>query len=129
MSDDLTRLERDLGSVPVAAGKYVLSALRKTAMDAKEQWQGIAKGPSGRHAKAYPFSIDYDVEGGMPEWRAEVGPNLGRAQGALGILEDAPGGVHGGPQKARPKVVKAVERDFQRGLNRAVSDALKGAGL
>ncbi len=126
---DLDALMRDLGSVPLDAGKNVGPALGRTSQLAKESWRDAAKGPSGGHARAYPYSIDYDVTGGFPRWEAEVGPNLGRAQGALGILEDAPGGVAAAPQSARPRVVKAVEKDFERGLDRAVADALQRRGF
>lgn len=129
MNDDLARLERDLGTIPQHSARFVNAALRGTAFKAKEAWRDEAKGPSGGHAKAYPFSVDFDVEGSWPQYRGEVGPNLGRKQGALGILEDAPGGVAAAPQKARPRVVKAVEKDFERGLDKAVDDALRRAGL
>lgn len=129
MSDDLDSLIYDLGTFPRHAGRFVKTALNGTALEAKQSWQELAKRPSGTHARAYPFSVDYDVRGEFPSFEAEVGPNLGRAQGALGILEDAPGGVTSSPQNVRPRVVKAVEKDFERGQAAAVDDALKRAGL
>ena len=128
MSDDLSRLERDLGTVPRHSGRFVKPALEKTAFDAKRSWQGHAKGPSGGRAAKYPAAIDYDVKGDFPKYEADVGPSLG-GQGSLGILEDAPGGVRSAPQKARPKVVRDIEADFEKGLDRAVDDALRRAGL
>lgn len=128
MSDDLSRLEYDLGAIPLQSARFVNQALTGTAMEAKKTWQELARSKGGR-TKHYSHAIDFDVEGSWPEFRAEVGPNLGRSQGPLGILEDAPGGVTAPPQKARPRVVKAVEKDFERGLDKAVDDALRRAGL
>lgn len=129
MSDDLDGLIRDLGVFPRQAGRFVQSALKGTAHKMKESWQELAKGPSGRHAKGYPFSVDYDVRGQFPSFEAEVGPSLGRGQGALGILEEAPGGVAAAPQNVRPRVIQANEADFERGMDRATDDALRRAGL
>lgn len=128
MSDDLSRLERDLGTIPLHSARFVNKALTGTAMEAKKAWQELTRSSTGA-TKHFPRSIDFDVEGNWPEYRAEVGPNLGRMQGALGILEDSPGGVTAPPKKARPRVVKAVEKDFERGLDKAIDDALRRAGL
>lgn len=126
---DLDALYRDLGTVPLYSKRFVHAALGKTALGMKKSWQEHAEGPSGSHARGYPFSVDYDVTGDFPRYEAEIGPNLGRGQGALGILEDAPGGVTAAPQKARPKVVSDNEADFEKGLDKAVDDALRRAGL
>lgn len=130
MSDDIDGLIHDLGEFPRHAGRFVLGALRKTAHGMKEDWQELAKPPSGGHARAYPFSVDYDVtKSEFPHFEAEIGPNLSRTQGALGILEEANGGVKAAPQNVRKGVVLANESDFERGMDRAVDDALRRAGL
>lgn len=129
MSDDLNRLAADLGHVPVALGKEVLAGLKGTAHNMKESWAAKAAGPSGGHARHYPRAIDYDVRTNFANWSAEIGPSLGRVQGGLGILEDAPGGVTAAPQNLRPQVVSDNEADFERGMNNAVDDALKRHGL
>lgn len=130
MSDDLDRLVHDLGEFPKHAGRFVESALKGTAQGMKEDWQDLAKGPSGGHAKRYPTSIDYDITTSeFPQYSAEVGPNLGRTQGPLGILEEANGGVKAAPQNLRANVVRANETDFVRGMEKAREDALRRAGL
>lgn len=129
MSDDIDSLVRDLGVFPQHAGRFVESALKGTAHKMKETWQAEAKGPSGRHASSYPSSVDYDVRGSFPSFEGEVGPSLGRRQGALGILEEANGGVASTPQNVRPKVIRANEADFEKGMDRATDDALRRAGL
>lgn len=126
---DLESLHRDLGKPQVYVGPEVKKALEGTAFKMKESWQSAAKGPSGGHASAYPSSIDYDVRTRFTHWEAEIGPNLGRKQGALGILEEAPGGVAAAPQNVRAGVVKANEGDFEKGMDDAVDDALRRAGL
>lgn len=126
---DLDALQRDLGKVPVYVGPEVKKALEVTARGTKEGWRNIAAAASGGHAKAYPFSVDYDVRTRFSHWEAEIGPNLGSRQGALGILEDASGGVAAAPQKARPRLMKSSERDFEKGLDKARDDALRRAGL
>lgn len=128
MSDDLDKLIRDLGVIPQYSQRFVHAALSKTAHGMKEGWRNIAAGASRGHAKRYPASIDYEVKGDFPRYEAEIGPNLG-GQGSLGILEDAPGGVKAAPQKARPRLLKSGEKDFERGLDAAIGDALKRAGL
>lgn len=130
MSDDLDALIHDLGVFPQHAGRFVESALKVTAQGMKEDWQDLAKGPSGGHAKRYPPSIDYDItKSEFPHFSAEVGPSLSRSQGPLGILEEANGGVKSAPQNLRPSVVRANETDFVRGMEKARDDALSRAGL
>lgn len=130
MSDDLDSLIHDLGEFPRHAGRFVESALKKTAHGMKEDWVDLAKGPSGAHAKRYPASIDYDItRSDFPHFEAEVGPNLGAAQGPLGILEEANGDVKSPPQNLRSNVVRANESDFVRGMEQAREDALRRAGL
>lgn len=126
---DLDALHRDLGKPGVYVGPEVKRALEVTAFKMKESWQEAAEGPSGVHARAYPTSVDYDVTTRLPHWEAEIGPSLGRRQGALGILEEANGGVRAAPQNVRAGVVKANEADFEKGMDAAVDDVLRRAGL
>lgn len=128
MTGDLEALERDLGTIPFHSQRFVHAALGVTAGKMKDAWRDIATGPSGRSARHYPATVSYDVSGNFPDYEAEIGPSLG-GQGSLGILEDAPGGVRSAPQKARPEVMRSGEADFERGLDRAVDDALARAGL
>jgi hypothetical protein len=117
-TSDVIRFSHDLGA---ASGRVVANARRAlevTARHMKEDAAENAKGRSGGHAKRYPSSIDYDMFG----LRAEIGPNLGRAQGGLGILEDAPGGVRAAPQGALRRAAEANLDDFERGMARAAED-------
>lgn len=129
----LTTLAADLGRVPETAGKNIATALIVTATKGKKTWQSHAKEHViAGHARAYPYSIDYDITnnatspGGVAnEITATIGPNLGKAQGALGILEDAPGGVRGVPQGNARKTVAEIAPDFEKGMLIAVADAFE----
>lgn len=104
----------------------VVKALGISALKGKRAWQTAAKG--SRHLPAYPSSIDYDdvkISGG--DITTELGPNLGRNQGSLGIVEDSPGGVRGAPQRNYVKAEKVIEDDLPKGLLKAAADSLKGA--
>lgn len=107
------------------AGKNVEKAIAVAAGKGKRKWQAEAKRKSRKgHLKAYPYSVDYDnvkvVSAGVLE--TEVGPNLDRNQGALGIVEEAPGGVRGAPQRNRDVVEKVIEEDLVKGILLAVGD-------
>lgn len=126
-SFDFTELDAfiaDLGSVPAQAHRNVRAAVQVTAHGIQQDWRGAAKGPSGRHARAYPNAIDYDIEEVGDGVIAEIGPNHGKRQGKLGFLEE---GVEQTPgQQAMRLAVRANQDDFIRGLLKAVTDPLEG---
>lgn len=110
-----------------AVGKNVEKALAVAALKGKRKWVSEAKRKTRKgHLKAYPYSVDYDdvkvTAVGVLE--TELGPNLGRNQGALGIVEDAPEGVRGSPQRNRDAVEKVVEADLVKGIMLAVGEGL-----
>lgn len=116
----LRKLAEDLGKVPAAAVPELRKALEVTARGVKDDWIENATGLSRKHAKRYPKSIDYDMFG----LTATIGPNLGRAQGSLGFLEDAPGGIRAAPQHAGRKALASNEADFLRGIDIALGRVL-----
>lgn len=124
---ELNTLAADLADAPRRMIPNVRKAVEVTARNVKEDWKGEAKGLSGRSARAYPAAVDYDMkldsDGSIG---AEIGPNMGKKQGTLGFLEDAPGGVRARPQKAGQKAAKKNEQDFIEGLSKAAEDALDG---
>lgn len=118
--DDLAVLIED---APAKAGRNVEKALAVAAGKGKKKWTAEAKRKTRRgHLKAYPYSVDYDkvevVSAGLLE--TEVGPNLGRNQGPLAIVEESPGGVRGTPQRNRDSVEKVVAEDLTKGILLAV---------
>lgn len=121
---ELNKLSADLGDVPNKIVPLVRKAVEVTARNVKDDWRAGAAKASGSHARLFPISIDYDL--GLEtdgEISAEIGPNLGRVQGSLGILEDAPGGVRSKPQHAGRKAAKKNEQDFINGLAKATEEA------
>lgn len=126
----LNSLAADLGHVPDTAGPLIFKALQVTSLKIKRDWQESAKEHRGAgHAKKYPYSIDFDLsnngEGGGPANKLEsvIGPNLSKGQGALGILEETPGGVRGAPQGNARRALRQNLADFERGVLNAAADA------
>jgi len=123
---ELNQLAADLGEAAAEIVPLTRKAVEVTARLGKDEMQDRAAKASGRSARRYPKSIDYemklDTDGVIG---AEIGPNLTRPQGALGILDEAPGGVRSKPQHAARETAKAIEADFVKGLEQAAKDALK----
>jgi hypothetical protein len=117
----LRNLTADLGKLADEAIPNVAKALEVTARHVKSDWRDNAKRVDRNKAKAYPYSIDYDMHLETDgQISAEIGPNLEKNQGSLGILEEARGGVKTHPQQnARRALAKNVE-DFERGILKAV---------
>lgn len=119
---ELMTLAADLGAAPTKAIPNIRKAVEVTARNVKDDW---AKGAKRTGLRGYAASIDYDMkldtDGSIG---AEIGPNLGRAQGMFGLVEDAPGGVRSAPQHAGRKAAKANEADFIEGLSKAIGDIL-----
>jgi hypothetical protein len=117
-------LTADMG----AAAARVIPNVRKTvevsARNIKEDWRAEAKKANRGHAKEYPSAINYDMEldtdGSIG---AEIGPVLG-AQGSLGILEEAPGGVASAPQGNARRALRNNLADFEKGILKATEGVL-----
>ena len=136
---ELTDLTRDLGEAPRNVGPFLRSALMKTAGNIKkdaaasvgnsEMWSGAAG------------AINYDVEATAGDSAStlvvEVGYDKQKAGGALGNLREfgAPAATYGGkvvplaPHNDLRDALRGNADDFERGIDRAVEDALKKAGL
>lgn len=68
------------------AERGMTAIVTRGALNVKNGWRDNAIASSGRHARLYPYSISYDplpFPGGA---QAEIGPDKGRPQGALGNL-------------------------------------------
>lgn len=143
----LSKLSSDLGRVSDAAWKNMQTAIEVTARNVKDTARENATGME--HAPAFPYSITYDVgvgydqsvgqaaasviSGGISSargttLRAEIGPDKDRPQGALGNLIEY-GSVKNPPQGIMHGALQANEADFEKGIDRAIDDALKAVGL
>lgn len=68
------------------AETQMAAIVTRGALNVKSGWRDNAIATAGRHARAYPYSISYDVTPIPGGARAEIGPDKGRKQGALGNL-------------------------------------------
>lgn len=68
------------------AGIDMTAVVTRGALNVKNGWRDNAIASSGRHARAYPYSVSYDVTRIPGGAQAEIGPDKGRKQGALGNL-------------------------------------------
>jgi hypothetical protein len=90
--------------------------VRKGALNVKNDWRANATSSAGRHARLYPASIGYDVTQEPDGASAEIGPDKGRPQGALGNLLEF-GSANNPPHNdggraldaEEPRMVAAVE--------------------
>lgn len=129
MSDDfseLAELAADLSEAPPNATKNIRKALEVTGRNIKDDWrQGAEVGSGDGFSSAYSSSITYEMKLAGNAFEVEIGPELGRAGGSAGFLEDAPGGVRAAPQHAGRDALEANEDDFIRGLEIALLDAIE----
>jgi HK97 gp10 family phage protein len=111
---ELDALADDLKAGAEKAEKGVEKVLRKAAVNIKKEWRRNARATSGRSARHYPNTINYDEENsGM---RYVIGPDK-RGQGNLGAILEY-GSVHNPPHhnglraadKEEPKLLKYIEK-------------------
>lgn len=119
---ELNKFIADLGDAPLKVIPNVRKAVEVTARHVKDDWR---KGAKRSGLAKYAASVDYDMKLDTDgEISAEIGPNLSKAQGMFGLVEDAPGGVRSAPQHAGRKAAKNNEADFIAGLTKAIGDVL-----
>lgn len=127
---ELDRLTADLGEVPKKAGPKLRQAAEVSARKLRDEWRTQARGLA--HAPAFPSSITYDIKTrrafGVSQVDAEIGPDKDRNQGALGNLIEF-GSVNNSPQGLGLGALQATQADFERGLEIALDQAEKEAGL
>ena len=131
---ELTQLAADLGDVPDIAGPLINSAIQGTSFKIKED----ARRTVGRrkHFKGGAAGIDYEVNTlqafGVSVIKSDIGYNKDTDAGKLGNLIEfgAPGSKNAlAPTSDLANALHANEADFQRGLNKALANAERQAGL
>ena len=125
MSDDIRKLAADLTAAGPAVRPFARKAVQVTAHRIKDEWRAAANrtGLGG-----YAADVTYETRENAAGVVAEVGPTPGDS-GSFGFVEDAPGGVYSAPQHAGRDALENNEDDFERGIDRAVADALRAVGL
>lgn len=131
--DDLNRLAADLESVPKTITPFLESALKFTSVRIK---RGAARKVQRRKRfKGAAKAIDFDLKRfsgfGANVIESEIGYDKAKG-GAIGSLAEF--GAPGSPNALAPgnelaTTLHEEEADFIRGIERAVDDAQKKAGL
>lgn len=137
-ASDLSRLAADIGRAPSKSGRTLRQAIEVTARNIRDSAREKASGLE--HAPAFPYSITYDVGvnnsllrdtfggGGADTIMADIGPDKDRPQGSLGNLLEY-GSVNNSPRGIMHGALQENEADFEKGIDKAIDDALKGVGL
>jgi hypothetical protein len=102
LAEDIRRHSRETPSklVPVVA---------KGALNIKNDWRAAWAGIG--HAPDLPNAVTYDVKPGKASIEAEIGPDKGRRQGALGNIIEF-GTSKTGPRPGGPPALEAEEPRF-----------------
>lgn len=112
---DLDRLVADLDRVVSRVPDEAEKVVAKGALNIKNGARQRVGAPA--HAPAYPSSITYDMTSGRGGPSAEIGPDKGRRQGALGNLLEY-GSVNNAP---RPHIRPAADEELPK-FERAMED-------
>jgi hypothetical protein len=108
---EFTKLAGDLRKSELTLATEVRAIIQKGALVIKTKMQNEVKGLP--HAPSFPASITYDTKITALGIEAEIGPDKGRRQGALGNLiyygssNNGPVADLAGPLEAEGKVVEA----------------------
>ncbi|GAA2484605.1 hypothetical protein GCM10010406_21090 [Streptomyces thermolineatus] len=100
-----------LASNERAAARQMRAVVTRGALNVKRDWQAGAVATARRHARLYPASVSYDVTPLPGGATAEIGPDKGRPQGALGNLLEF-GSVHNPPHNDGGRALLAEEPRF-----------------
>jgi hypothetical protein len=129
VADDLNSLARDLGEVPKATAPFVRKAVEISARNIKDLIRDEYSG-----ARALPGasrSISYDLQGStgarLGGISAEIGPELGGQGSIVGLVDEGAPRTPG--RKRIPKALNDEAPGFEQGIQRAIDDGLKAAGL
>lgn len=130
---ELNQLAADLESAPDTLPKWLGKAIKVTSGKVKESAQSKVKGR--KHFKQAAAAIDYEVtgfSGAVSGMSSEIGYNKDKDVGKLGNLVEY-GAPNAGNQLAPGGELQAAlhenEDDFVAGVEGAVADAMREAGL
>ena len=111
---ELRQLEADLGRIPGRAVAPMIAATTKSANSIRDEMRSDARGIG--HAPHFPNSITADVKVKVGQIEAEIGPDKGLTQGALGNIlyfgtskNGAVLDINGPLDREKEKFAKAVE--------------------
>lgn len=87
------------------------AVVARGALNVKNGWRANAVASSGRHARLYPASISYEMRPHPTGASAEIGPDKGKPQGALGNLLEF-GSVNNAPHMDGARALAAESAAF-----------------
>lgn len=131
---EIDRLAADLESVPKNVGPFLTSAFHFTSVNIKRA--ASRKVGRRKHFKQAARAIDYDLKRfsgfGARVLESEIGYDKHKPAGELGNLVEF--GAPNSPNALTPgnellQALRENEADFQYGIEKAVDDAMKKAGL
>lgn len=129
MADDLNALARDLGEIPKATAPFVRKAIEVSARNIKDQIRDEYSG--SRQLPGASRSISYDLQGTtgarLGGISAEIGPSLGGQGSIVGLVDEGAPRTPG--RKRIPKALNDESPGFEKGIELAIEDGLKAAGL
>lgn len=131
---ELTGLAADLGEVQASAERTIRSAIEYTSVEIKKS--AARKVGKRKHFKQAAQAIDYELKSfqgfGVSVLQSEIGFDKDKPAGALGNLTEfgAPGADNAlAPGSELVTSLHEQEGDFVKGLNKALEDAERKAGL
>ncbi|WP_416976717.1 hypothetical protein [Streptomyces sp. T028] len=95
----------------VRAQVQATAVVRRGALNVKNGWRANATATAGQHARLYPSSISFDMRPHPRGASAEIGPDKGKPQGALGNLLEF-GSVHNPPHMDGARALAAEAAAF-----------------
>lgn len=129
MADDLNSLARDLGEIPKATAPFVRKAVEVSARNIKDLIRNEYSG--ARQLPGASRSISYDLKGStgarLGGISAEIGPELGGQGSIVGLVDEGAPRTPG--RKRIPKALNDEAPGFEKGIELAIEDGLRVAGL
>lgn len=123
MADGFNSLARDLGEIPKATAPFVRKAVEVSARNIKDLIRDEYSG--ARQLPGASRSISYDKkDGGLA---AEIGPELGGQGSIVGLVDEGAPRTPG--RKRIPKALSDEAPGFEKGIELAIEDGLRAAGL
>lgn len=131
MADDLYSLGRDIGEAPKASGKNLRKAMQVTAGKVKSSWRKYLNESDNGGIREGSRTIGYDLDDSAgpagSSLQATIGNHLGGSGSLVWINEF--GSLHTGPRGSGATALRDNADDFEKGIEIAIDDTLKGLGL
>ena len=122
-TSEVRKLAAELGAIPPQTMPQVRAVLQKGALNIKNDWRARWTGLS--HVPALPYSITYDTTLLATSAKAEIGPDKGKRQGALGNLIEF-GSINNAPHPGGGPALAAEAPKFEKALADVLGDLVEG---